>query len=190
MHTTLKASAVACAGALTLSLAAVPAAAAPPERERIVYEDHFDTECDGVLFPTTASGTLNLLVVERGRSGLPHFNGTFHETFVYTNPETGLTYTGTYNGSDRDRSVTDNGDGTLSIVIHESGAWKWYDADGKLLYRDTGTAVYEISVPHNGTPSDPSDDGPGVFVRDLKELTGRTDTFGRDFCQDLFDVTG
>lgn len=190
MHTTLKTAAVACASALTLSLAAGPAAAAPLEREHIVYEDHYEIECYGTMFPTTVTGTLNLLVVERGRSGLPHFQGTFHETVVYTNPETGRTYTGTYNGVDRDQSVTDNGDGTLSIVVQGAGAWRWYDADGTLLYLDTGTSSYELSVDHGGTPSDPSDDGPAVFVGDLKELTGRTDTFDRDFCQDLIDVTG
>jgi hypothetical protein len=190
MHTIIKSAAVACVSAMTLTLTAGPASAAVLEREHIVYEDHVEVECDGLMFSEAVTGTLNLLVVERGRSGLPHFSGTFHETSVFTNPETGRTYTGTFNGVDRDRSVTDNGDGTLSIVIQGSGAWAWYDADGKLLFHDTGTSVYEIRVDHNGTPSDPGDDGPGVFVGDLKELTGRTDTYGRDFCRDLIDATG
>lgn len=133
---------------------------------------------------------MNLLVVERGPSGLPHFSATIHETAVYTNPDTGLTYTGTTAGGDRDAWVTDNGDGTLSIVVHVSGVSKWFDADGDLLYLDSGTSTFELLVDHGGTPDDPSDDGEVTFVGDLKLLTGRDDTTGRDFCADLIEVTG
>ena len=93
-------------------VAGLPAAVQPLERQRVVYEDHFEEECGGLVFHAMVTGSGNLLVVERGRSGLPHFNGTWHETVVFTNPETGLTYTAIFSGSDRDAIMTDNGDGT------------------------------------------------------------------------------
>jgi hypothetical protein len=191
MNLTRKAAVLGCAAAMTVPLViGGPAAAQPLARERVVYEDHFEHECGGLVFHGMASGSGNIVFVERGRSGLPHFNGTWHETVVFTNPETGLTYTGVFTGSDRDATVTDNGDGTLAIVVQTAGVDKWYDADGKLLYIDSGMSRFELLVDHAGTPSDPFDDGDVTFVGVLRDLTGRTDTFDRDFCADLLEVTG
>lgn len=190
MDLTRKAVVLGCAAAMTMPLATVvPAAAQPPERERFVYEDYFEIDCAGMTFPVSVTGSGTILMVERGRSGLPHFSGTLHETVVYTNPQTGLTYTGTWNGSDRDFTVTDNGDGTLSIVVQSAGVAKWYDAEGRLLYIDSGMSRFELLVDHSGTPEDPSDDGEVTFVGELRPLTGRVDTADRDFCEDLLDVT-
>ena len=191
MNLTRKAAVLACTAAVSVPLVVgLPAAAQPLERERVFYEDHFEEECGGTVFHAMASGAGNILVVERGRSGLPHFSGTWNETVVFTNPETGLTYTGISSGSDRDATVTDNGDGTLSIVVQTAGVDRWYDADGRLLYVDSGMSRFELLVDHAGTPADPSDDGDVSFVGDLRDLTGRNDTANRDFCADLLDVTG
>lgn len=170
-------------------VAAAPAQARPLERERVHYSFTFDDACGDVAMEVTISGSQNVLFVERGPSGLPHFNGTFQETGVYTNLETGLTYTVVTHAADRDFRVLDNGDGTLTIVVHSAGVDKWYDADGKLLYIDSGTGQYELLVDNAGTPDYPFDDGEAEFVGVLRELTGKTDTFDRDFCADFLEVT-
>lgn len=191
MDVTRKAAVLGSAVAMTVPLVAgLPAAAQPLERERVVYEDHWEEECGGLLFHAMASGFGSYVFVDRGASGLPHFSSTWHDTVVYTNPETGLTYTGTFNGSNRDATVTDNGDGTLSILVQVAGVSRWLDADGKLLYVDSGMYSFELLVDNGGTPEDPYDDGETTFVGDVVELTGRGDTLGRDFCADLLEVTG
>ena len=191
MSLTRKAVVLGSAVAVTVPLAtALPASAQPLERERVVYQNHWEQECGGIVFHAMVSGAGNLVFVDRGRSGLPHFSSTWHETVVFTNPETGLTYTGVSHGSDRDATVTDNGDGTLSIVVQVAGVSKWYGAAGTLLYIDSGMQSFELAVDHAGTPSDPYDDGWVTFVGDVVELTGRGDTLGRDFCEDLLEVTG
>lgn len=191
MTTMRKAAVLGTAVAMTVPLvAAAPAVARPLERERVVYANHWTEECGGIEFHAMVSGFGNLVFVDRGRSGLPHFSSTWHDTSVYTHPETGLAYTGVFNGSNRDATVTDNGDGTLSILVQIAGVTKWYDAAGKLLYIDSGMQSFELLVDHAGTPSDPYDDGEATFVGDVVPLTGRNDTVGRDFCADLLEVTG
>lgn len=73
--------------------------------------------------------------------------------------------------------MTDNGDGTLTILVQLMGNATLY-ADGKAIGKDSGQVRIEILIDHGGTPADPSDD---EFVADLgvvKEPTGRND----DFC--------
>jgi len=74
--------------------------------------------------------------------------------------------------------VTDNGDGTLTILVLGTGNDVVYGPDGKAIARDPGQTRFEILVDDGGTPTDPSDD---KFIADLgvvKGSTGRTD----DFC--------
>jgi hypothetical protein len=75
--------------------------------------------------------------------------------------------------------VTDNGDGTLTILILATGNDVLYGEDGKAIARNPGQIRFEILVDHGGTPTDPSDD---EFLADLglvKGSTGRSD----DFCE-------
>jgi hypothetical protein len=79
---------------------------------------------------------------------------------------------------EKDLRVTDNGDGTLTILVLSTGNGVVYGADGKAIARNPGQVRFEILVDHSGTPADPSDD---EFLADLGEVkgsTGRTD----DFC--------
>ena len=191
MALTRKAAVLGTAVAVAVPLvAAAPATARPLERERVTYENHWDEWCGDVLIHSMVTGMGNVVFVDRGASGLPHFSSTWHETSVFTNAETGLTYTGTFDGSNRDATVTDNGDGTLSIVVQIAGVSKWYDAAGKVLYIDSGMQSFELLVDHAGTPEDPYDDGEAIFVGEVVGLTGRSDTVGRDWCTDLLEVTG
>jgi hypothetical protein len=121
----------------------------------------------------------------QGRDGLVYFLETAHGTVSYTNLATGKSFTNVFNVVQKDLKVTDNGDGTLTILVLATGSVKNYGPDGNLLFNDPGQIRFEILIDHGGTPTDPADD---EFLEDLgivKGSTGRNDTEGRDFCDDL-----
>ncbi|SOC53765.1 hypothetical protein [Ornithinimicrobium cerasi] len=182
--------ALGCAAAVTVPLMAVPAVARPQERFRDAFTDTFEFECGDTTVEAEIAVTANIVFVARGRSGLPHWQAAIQERGVYTNTDTDRTYSYASNYADRDFRVTDNGDGTLSIVVQLAGSTRYFDAEGKLLYIDSGTEQLALQVDHNGTPDDPFDDGEADFLGVIRELTGRTDTSGRDFCTDLLEITG
>ena len=83
------------------------------------------------------------------------------------------------NAIEKDKRVTDNGDGTLTILVLGTGNAVIYGEDGKAIARNPGQIRYEILIDDGGTPTDPSDD---EFLADLglvKDSTGGND----DFCE-------
>ena len=97
---------------------------------------------------------------------------------MFTNPANGKSVNDVSHFIDKDLRVTDNGDGTLTVLILTTGSLTLYDESGKAIARNPGQIRYEILVDHGGTPADPFDD---VFLADLglvKGSTGRSD----DFC--------
>lgn len=166
-------------------LGAGPASAAPLEKGKFhdVLNDDFD--CDGT--PTHVSGDVygQFTFVKRG-PGLAYFRESVRGTVVNTNTLTGGTYTNIFAVTSHDLKVTDNGDGTLTILIQGTGSSRWYDKNGRFVLNDSGLFRGTILVDHNGTPDDPFDDEEieNSFVL-VKASTGRNDTQGRDFCEDL-----
>jgi hypothetical protein len=47
----------------------------------------------------------------------PYFADRFRATMVYTNPQTGLTYTVVRVRQSKDLRIVDNGDGTLTLML-------------------------------------------------------------------------
>ena len=86
--------------------------------------------------------------------------------------------------ADKDLRVTDNGDGTLTILVLSTGNIAVYGPDGKALARNPGQVRFELLVDHGGTPTDPSDDEFLEFLGLVKGSTGRTD----DFCAAVLPV--
>ena len=84
----------------------------------------------------------------------------------------------TVNLIDKDLRVTNNGDGTLTILILSTGNAVVYNSNRKAIGRNPGRVRFELVVDHGGTPSDPSDDTELSFEL-VKDSTGRTD----DFCE-------
>ena len=80
---------------------------------------------------------------------------------------------------DKDQRVTDNGDGTLTILVLTTGNEVLYGEDGKAIARNPGQLRFEFLVDHGGTPTDPSDDEFLEFLGVVKDSTGRND----DFCE-------
>ena len=84
--------------------------------------------------------------------------------------------------------MTDNGDGTLTIIFQGSGTDSWYDGNGKRVLKVSGNFRDELRIDHNGTPGDPTDDEFIEFVGTIKPY--RHNPFeGRDFCEDFFLFT-
>jgi hypothetical protein len=126
-----------------------------------------------------------LLINPHGPDGLAYFHANVKITNVYTNLANGNTVTEVGNAVDKDLRVTDNGDGTLTILVMTTGNIAVFGPDGKALARNPGQVRFEFMVDdHGGTPTDPSDD---EFLEDLglvKGSTGRTD----DFCAAVVPV--
>jgi hypothetical protein len=120
---------------------------------------------------------VNFGVVSRGPDGVTYFLENFRETDVITNPANGQTVTFVVTaGVAKQLSVTDNGDGTLTIVELAAGNEVLYGADGKAIARNPGQSRFELLIDTRGTP-DPSDDVL-ISLERVKGSTGRND----DFC--------
>ena len=188
------------AGCFTLAvMGTTPAQAAPP-----VEHDNYSVDLDELL-PTAedvAEGITDFCgLVDvpltghiegvfkqqiRGNSEFPYFSDTFRGTFVYTNPETGLTFTVVTRANSKDLHVVDNGDGTLTITGLVAGTQSVYGPDGELLFTDHGL-VSDTFLVDNNDSVDPSDDE-FVAIIDTK-IAGPHDTFDRDFCADFLEFT-
>ena len=120
----------------------------------------------------------SVLAVPHGSARLVYFAEHIRATTVLTNVANGMSITVVSRFVQKDLRVTDNGDGTLTILVLATGNDVLYGPDGKAIARDPGQIRFEILVDHAGTPADPFDD---VFLADLglvKGSTGRSD----DFC--------
>lgn len=80
--------------------------------------------------------------------------------------------------------MTDNGDGTLTVLGLSTGLVKNLGPDGELLFIDSGQIRIELLIDHGGTPTDPEDDEI-LSETVVRPSNGRNDTEGRDFCEDL-----
>jgi hypothetical protein len=177
-----------------MSSLAVSAQAKPLERERIhevgseVIEDF--CEIEGLTVLEQFEFFVNITFNQRGKDKIAYFTGTVHGGVSWTNVANGKTLTQVENFVDKDQQITDNGDGTLTILVLAAGSTKLYGPDGKLLFNDPGQTRFEVLIDHNGTPSDPSDDEFLDFLGVVKGSTGRNDLEERDFCEDIQTFIG
>ena len=130
-----------------------------------------------VEFATVVDGRAH--AVPHGRDGLPYFGASIRRTETVTNLANENSVTSFANFVDKDLRVTDNGDGTFTILVLTTGNAVLYGPDGKAVARNPGQTRFEILVDNGGTPTDPSDDEFVEFLGEVKGSTGRTD----DFCE-------
>jgi hypothetical protein len=176
--------------ALVLGTAVTPATAAPLERGHFHDSVSEVVEDCGLTLRHDAEVDVTFLFNFHGPDGLGYQSETFHGTESFTNVANDLSYTHVFNSVSKDLKVTDNGDGTLTLLVMSAGLNKWFGPDGELLFTDSGTIRFEILIDNGGTPTDPSDDEELEFLGVVKDLTGRTDTDGRDFCDDINEFIG
>jgi hypothetical protein len=146
------------------------------EEETLVLTNFCDVPGLTVELAIVRDGRVH--AVPHGPDGLPHFGSHVKQTEVYTNLANDKSVTAVLIGNDKDLRVTDNGDGTLTVLVLATGNAVVYGEDGTAIARNPGQTRFEILVDHGGTPTDPSDDEFLVFLGVVKESTGRTD----DFC--------
>ena len=180
---------LAIAGAL---VASTPATATPLEKGRFhdVFTEFFTCESTGTPVQHDGDVWVNFNLNQRGSSPFPYDRESVHGTDVFTNLDTGGTFTNVFSVNFKDHVITDNGDGTITILVIGTGGSRYYDTDGNLVLNDPGQIRFSFDVDYNGTPSDPADDIeiPNSF-QVVRDSTGRNDTAGRDFCADLVEFT-
>jgi hypothetical protein len=172
-------------------VAGTPANAQPIDKGH--FHDVFTSDvydCDGTPAQDSGDVSGNFVFNQRGSSPFPYYRESVHGTVVTTNLDTGGTYTNVFAVSDRDHTIVDNGDGTITITGFASGSSRFYDADGNFVLKDPGQVRFAADIDYNGTPGDPSDDVevPDSF-RIVRASTGNSDLSGRDFCADLVEFT-
>jgi hypothetical protein len=154
----------------------------------VFTDDPYD--CDGL--PAQDSGDIsgNFVLNQRGSSPFPYYRESVRGTFVTTNLLTQGTFTQVFASLSQDHVITDNGDGTITIMVNSTGGWRAYDQFGKLVLKDPGNFRFSFDVDYGDTPGDPSDD---TEVDDsfqvVRDSTGVNDTDGRDFCADVLEFT-
>jgi hypothetical protein len=184
---TLFSSSLAAAG---LCLVATPAVAQPFEQVRFYEEgsttvDDFcgdlhvriDFHDQGVVVGRTA-----------GKSQFLRYTQSHHGGSSFTNLATDKAFTITWNYLNQDLQVTDNGDGTLTILWQVPGPERIFGPDGHVLNTSGGTMRLETILDHGGTPYDPSDD---TFVSEtLVSSNGGQPQDEFDFCDAFRTLTG
>lgn len=177
----LRLGAILALGAAAAAMLAAEAGAGPPFRETIHDEFEFvDPDFCGAGLPVEVAVVLDIRVQAgpHGRDRLVYFLQHGTETDVLTNLENGRSLRSFARVIEKDLRVTDNGDGTLTVLILATGNAVLYGENGKAIARNPGQIRVELLIDHGGTPNDPSDD---VLLAEelVKGSTGRSD----DFCE-------
>jgi hypothetical protein len=167
--------------ALLVASAAILAAAASagqPLRETIHVDETFELEnfCDveGMTVEIHRLMDTRVKIGTRG-DGFGYFmqHGTIREVLTFE----GTSLTSFARVNEKDLRITDNGDGTVTVLILATGNAVLYGPSGKAIARNPGHTRFELVIDDGGTPTDPNDDEVLDF-RVVKESTGRSD----DFC--------
>jgi len=180
--------------AAAVSMTLVGGATAQPIEHTEIHDEFTEIDKDfcesGLKVRVDVVADGQFLFNPHGPDGLAYASSTFSVTNVYTNLANGNTVTEVGNVADKDLRVTDNGDGTLTILVLSTGNVAVYGPDGKApdskaLARNPGQIRFEFDVDHAGTPTDPFDDVEiDSSFQVVKESTGRTD----DFCAAVLPV--
>jgi hypothetical protein len=174
------------AAALVMALPAA-ATAKPLENEHFHDEVHETIfEC-GLTLQHDLVVDGHFLLVRHGRDGLAYGSEQARGTETFTLPN-GHTFVIEFTVPSRDLRVTDNGDGTLTIIGQGVGNFVVSGSHSPIVLRDPGLNRVEVLIDNAGTPTDPSDDGFIEFLGVVKGSTGRNDT--GDFCEDLLLIAG
>jgi hypothetical protein len=185
------------AAATVLIVTAPTAAQAGPPEVQVHYSDVYDVLLPDAADPTGSfcGGLTNVplhveidgyfSIKDHGPNApAPYFADRFRSTLVYTNPQTGLTYTVVRVRQSKDLRIVDNGDGTLTLTGLNTGSLFAYGPDGELLGRQNGLARETFLVDTLGTP-DPNDD---VLTPQGDPFTAGLVTTS-DFCDDFLSAT-
>jgi hypothetical protein len=174
---TLSAS-VAC-GLLAVTVPPAGAQLVDRTHQHIVLTIPGDEVC-GVPVTTTVD-VINNSQERLAQSGFPLFMDTGSGTVTWTNPATGKSVSQFFAGvSDKDLTVVDNGDGTITLRTAITGVpEKLTLSDGQTVTMDVGRVVFVSVINYNGTPTDTSDDV--TISQDVESISGPHPDLQSDF---------
>ena len=131
------------------SISAVMAAAflvvAQPANAAVVEQDHYhfsdsfevDDRCGlNVRIDIVEDGSFS--VVQRGPDWQFYGAARFTGSATFTNLANGKTITDSYAGESQDYKVTDNGDGTITVVVQFVGGQRFPTPDGRTVATSSG----------------------------------------------------
>jgi hypothetical protein len=160
----------------------------PAAHAAVVEKDNFtDTgtsevyDCEGTPAQDTFDVHVIVTVVER--HGLFYVTESDHGTVVTNNLDNGGTFTQVFANNFHDKRITDNGDGTITVLQQGAGGTRYYDTDGNFVLKDPGSVRFEFTF-----DTTTGEEVPGSF-HIVKPSTGNSDFSGRDFCDDLRTFT-
>jgi hypothetical protein len=128
-----------------------------------------------------------VLLIRQTRDGLPRYTVTHHGGSTITNVATGKAFTFTWHYLEQEVKLTDNGDGTHTVLFQVPGPETIYGPDGERLNVNGGTYRVLLIVDQAGTPSDPSDDF--VVSEEFVSSHGDRPQPPFDFCDSFSTLT-
>jgi hypothetical protein len=141
------------------ALPAAPAAAQPYDRGSFHEVNTYTIDCGDLQLDTVEVVDGRFLGVQRGPDGFVYFLEVATYTRTFTNPDTGKYFVQVVKGLvSKDQTITDNGDGTLTIDNLSPSRVVDYDSSGNVIGVVDGVGVFRFLIDDNGTPQDPSDD--------------------------------
>jgi hypothetical protein len=165
-------SAILALGVMAAVVLAAAASAGPPVRDTIHVEGNdivLEDFCDVEGLDATLDFVMDIRVhiVSHGPEGLEYFlqHGTRREVLTAN----GKSLTSFSRVTEKDMRVTDNGDGTVTVLILATGNAVLYDENGKAIARNPGQTRLVIVFDENGDE---------LSREVVKGSTGRSD----DFC--------
>jgi hypothetical protein len=129
------------------------------------------------------STTVNIISNDQERlakSGFPLFKTTGRGTITWTNPATGKSVSISFAGAEKDLTVVDNGDGTITLRTAVTGIpQKITLSNGQVVAMDMGRVVFVSVINYNGTPTDTSDDV--LISQSIESISGPHPQLQSDF---------
>lgn len=178
-----------------LTAAALVSSIAPASAEKIEggafhdegsFTDEAFCGVDGLVVDGQFTADGRFLARRQGQSPFPYFMDNTRLVVESTNRATGQHATAVQpRTTTKDLKITDNGDGTITIILLSTGGAQLYGDDGRLIAKNDGQVRFEIVIDYNGTPSDPSDD----IELSSELIFGSTGT-NDDFCAAILDDWG
>jgi hypothetical protein len=106
--------------------------------------------CDEITARIDEEATGMFLLNVRGPDGPAYGMATVRRTLSFTNVANGKTFTMVGSFVDKDLKVTDNADGTFTLITQFAGGTRSYGPDGQFLGADGEVFRAEILVGENG----------------------------------------
>jgi hypothetical protein len=177
-------------GAVALTLGVSVSLAAPIEQTRFDEQSSrvVNGYCGDLRVQIDFHDRGVLVARPAGKERFIRYTASHHGGVTITNLATKRAFTFIWNYLEQDLKVTDNGDGTFSILSQIPGPETIYGPDGKRLSTSGGTMRLLTVIDFAGTPLDPSDDQ--FISQALVSEHGGKPQPDFDYCNSFHTLTG